>query len=76
MYACQSFQLAKVYSQINLEAFFYQFNFRISTSFLPKWFGTVHIDDDPIVFAEPLANKVMKYMDYYFILVFLFYYKL
>jgi carboxylesterase type B len=59
MYSCQSFELAKIYSKQNLDAYFYQYNFRISTGILPEYFGVVHIDDDPIVFAETLANKVL-----------------
>ena len=55
----QSFQMAELYSKRGKNAYVYEYKYRIATSPFDPIFGVaVHTEELPIVFAEPLSNKV------------------
>jgi len=60
VFACQSFQLSEIYSKLKNDVYFYEFDYRISSTIYPEIVGTVHTDELTIVFDELSANKVKK----------------
>ncbi len=59
LFSCAALQVAETFSKANLNTYFYKYGFRIPTSAFRESLGSaVHGDDLPIIFAEPLANKV------------------
>lgn len=58
-FVCQSFQIAEVYSKYNSNAYVYEFKYRGSNTWLPKFLGTAtHGDELFYTFAGPLSNPV------------------
>ena len=60
IFACPSFQMSELYSMSKSDVYFYQYDFRISTTVYPDSVGVVHTDELPLVFDEPESNKVMN----------------
>ena len=58
VFACPSFQMSEIYSKLKNDVYFYEFDYRISTTIYPEIIGTVHGDELEIVFDEDSANKV------------------
>ena len=55
----QSFKMAEIISRSGNNAYTYEYKYRIDTSPYDPIYGmAVHTEDIPIVFAEPLSNKV------------------
>ena len=59
-FVCPTFQIAEIYAKSGLDAYVYEYKFRISSSTYPTSFGAaMHNDELPMVFGEPLSNKVI-----------------
>ena len=77
VFICQSFNMAQLYRSVGLDAYMYEFGYRISSTFFPESLATaVHVDQIPLIFGEPLAIKVIKlifsyFVEFCFILLFL-----
>jgi carboxylesterase type B len=57
LFSCPTFEMAEVYQKSGLEAFVYLYDHRISSSIYPEYYGAVHVDEIPMLFAETLSNK-------------------
>lgn len=68
LFTCAALKVAEIYFQSNQTTFFYKYGYRIPTSaFRESLASAVHGDDLPIIFAEPLANKVsFTFYGYFF----------
>lgn len=62
MMVCAAFQMAEIYSSLNLDAYVYEFKYRGVDSAIPKGvthLGTAtHVDELTYTFGVPLSNKV------------------
>ena len=56
-YKCPAYELADVYSRLNVNTFAYVYGYRISTTDLPEKYEAVHRDELAMIFAEPLSIK-------------------
>jgi carboxylesterase type B len=75
VFICQSFNMAQLYRSVGLDAYMYEFGYRISSTFFPESLATaVHVDQIPLIFGEPLAIKVIKLNNFHFLLTFVYFY--
>jgi carboxylesterase type B len=66
-FVCQSFDIAEIYSSFNSDAYAYEFKYRGSNTYIPKYLGTAtHGDELFYVFGGPLLNAVKKNFEYFF----------
>ena len=64
-FVCQSFQFAEIHSNMNLDAYVYEFTYRGSKTWLPSYLGVAtHADELVYTFGLPLSNKVIIHFVY------------
>ena len=61
VFSCQSFELSEIYSKQMNDVYFYEYDYKISSTIYPDAVGIIHADELPIVFDEELSNKVKFY---------------
>lgn len=58
-FVCPNFELAEIYSSIQLDTYVYEFKYRGANAYLPSYLSTAaHSDELYFTFGEPLSNKV------------------
>jgi carboxylesterase type B len=62
VFTCQSFEIAEVYSRLNLQAYVYSYEHLISTSIFPQVIGVVHTDELAMLFAQPLSSRTPPFI--------------